>query len=107
MLLESFDVMSCQSVMLTSIQKHDFYKALKHYPLFNKDILIGFTGAFLTSAVTSQAIAEFTSPLINSLVSLVADVSIFLTVFGILFYLNNIKAMSETKFPHPQMPSGQ
>jgi hypothetical protein len=62
---------------------------LKDYLLFNRDILVGFTGTFLTSAATSQAIAGFTSPLINSLVSLVADVSVFLTIFGILFYLDN------------------
>jgi hypothetical protein len=41
------------------------------------------------SAATSQAISGFTSPLINSLVSLVADVSVFLTIFGILFYRDN------------------
>ena len=35
------------------------------------------------------AIAGFTSPLINSLVSLVADVSVFLMIFGILFYRDN------------------
>ena len=62
---------------------------LKEYLLFNRNILIAFTAAFLTSAGTSQAIAKFTSPLFNSLISLVADVSVFLTIFGILFYLDN------------------
>ncbi len=62
---------------------------LKDYLLFNRNILIGFTGAFLTSAVISQSIAGFTSPLINSLLSLLADVSVFLTIFGILFYRDN------------------
>ena len=62
---------------------------LKEYLLFNRNILIAFTAAFLTSAGTSQAIAKFTSPLVNSLISLVADVSVFLTIFGILFYLDN------------------
>ena len=42
-----------------------------------------------TSAGTSQAIAKFTSPLDNSLISLVADVSVFLAIFGILLYLDN------------------
>jgi hypothetical protein len=62
---------------------------LKEYLLFNRNILIAFTAAFLTSAGTSQAIAKFTSPLDNSLISLVADVSVFLPIFGILLYLDN------------------
>jgi hypothetical protein len=62
---------------------------LKDYLLFNRNILIGFSGAFLTSAATSQSIAGFTSPLFNSFVSLPADVSVFLTIFGILFYRDN------------------
>jgi hypothetical protein len=41
---------------------------LKAYLLFNRNILIGFVGAFLVGAVSSQAIARFTSPLVNSLI---------------------------------------
>lgn len=62
---------------------------LRDYLLFNRNILIAFTAAFLTRAVTSQRIVGFTSSLINSLVSLVADVSVFLTIFSILFYRDN------------------
>jgi len=62
---------------------------LKDYLLFNRNILIGFAGAFLTSAGTSQAISRFTSPLVNSLISLVAELSVFLAIFGILFYFDN------------------
>lgn len=62
---------------------------LRGYLLFNRNILIAFTAAFLTRAVTSQRIVGFTSSLINSLVSLVADVSVFLTIFSILFYRDN------------------
>jgi hypothetical protein len=62
---------------------------LKDYLLFNRNILIGFAGAFLTGAGTSQAISRFTSPLVNSLISLVAKLSVFLTIFGILFYFDN------------------
>ena len=62
---------------------------LKDYLSFNRNILIGFAGAFLTSAGTSQAISRFTSPLVNSLISLVAESSVFLTIFGILFYFDN------------------
>jgi hypothetical protein len=62
---------------------------LKHYLLFNRNILIGFTGAFLTGAGTSQAITRFTSPVLNSLISLVVETSLFLTIFGILFYFDN------------------
>jgi uncharacterized protein YacL len=62
---------------------------LKDYLLFNKNILIGFVGAFLTGAVSSQAIARFTSPLINSLVSLVVELGVFLAIFGVLFYFDN------------------
>jgi hypothetical protein len=62
---------------------------LKDYLLFNKNILIGFVGAFLTGAVSSQAIARFTSPLVNSLVSLVVELGVFLAIFGVLFYFDN------------------
>jgi len=62
---------------------------LKEYLLFNRNILIGFTGAFLTGAGTSQAITRFTSPVVNSLISLVVETSVFLAIFGILFYFDN------------------
>jgi hypothetical protein len=62
---------------------------LKKYLLFNRNILIGFTGAFLTGAGTSQAITRFTSPVVNSLISLVVETSLFLAIFGILFYFDN------------------
>ena len=62
---------------------------LKHYLLFNRNILIGFTGAFLTGAGTSQAITRFTLPVVNSLISLVVETSVFLAIFGILFYFDN------------------
>ena len=63
--------------------------SLKEYLLFNKNILIGFVGAFLTGAAISQAIAVFTSPLVNSLVSIVAELGVFLAIFGVLFYFDN------------------
>jgi hypothetical protein len=66
---------------------------LKDYVLFNRDILIGFSGAFLTGAGTSQAITRFTTPAVNSLISLVVETSVFLAIFGILFYFDN-----KTKF---------
>jgi hypothetical protein len=62
---------------------------LRDYFLFNRNILIGFVGAFLTGAISSQAIARFTSPLVNSLISLIAELGVFLTIFGVLFYLDN------------------
>jgi hypothetical protein len=62
---------------------------LKAYLLFNRNILIGFVGAFLVGAVSSQAIARFTSPLVNSLISIVAELGVFLTIFGVLFYFDN------------------
>ena len=46
---------------------------LKDYLLFNRNILIGFAGAFLTGAGISQAISRSTSPLVNSLISIVAE----------------------------------
>jgi hypothetical protein len=61
----------------------------REYLLFNRNILIGFTGAFLTGAGTSQAITRFTSPVVNSLISLVVETSVFLAIFGILFYFDN------------------
>jgi hypothetical protein len=62
---------------------------LKVYLLFNRNILIGFVGAFLVGAASSQAIAQFTSPLINSIISIVAETGVFLTIFGVLFYFDN------------------
>ena len=62
---------------------------LKDYLLLNRNILIGFSGAFLTGAGTSQAITGFTTPVVNSLISLVVETSVFLAIFGILFYFDN------------------
>ena len=61
----------------------------RDYFLFNRNILIGFAGAFLTSAVTSQVIAKITLPLVNTLISLAVETSVFLAIFGILFYFDN------------------
>ena len=62
---------------------------LKNYILFNRNILIGFTAAFLTGAAISQTIAKITSPLFNSLISIVVETGIFFVIFGILFYFDN------------------
>jgi hypothetical protein len=62
---------------------------VKVYLLFNRNILIGFVGAFLIGAASSQTIARFTSPLVNTIISLVAELSVFLTIFGVLFYFDN------------------
>ena len=61
----------------------------RDYVLLNKNILIGFVGAFLIGATSSQAIAKFTSPLINSLISVVVELGVFLSIFGVLFYFDN------------------
>lgn len=63
--------------------------SLKEYLLFNRNILIGFVGAFLTGATISQAIAGFTSPLVNSLISIIAELGVFISIFGVLFYFDN------------------
>ena len=62
---------------------------LKAYLLFNRNILIGFVGAFLVGAGSSQAIARFTSPLVNSIISIIAELGVFLTILGFLFYFDN------------------
>ena len=62
---------------------------LKDYLLFNRNIVIGFVGAFLTGAGTSQVIAKFTTPFVNSLISITVETTIFFTIFGILFYNDN------------------
>ena len=62
---------------------------LKDYLLFNRNILIGFASAFVTSAGTSQVISKITSPIVNSLISIAVETSIFLAIFGILFYFDN------------------
>ena len=62
---------------------------LKDYLLFNRNILIGFAGAFLAGAGISQAIARLTSPIVNSLISILAESSVFFVIFGVLFYFDN------------------
>jgi hypothetical protein len=62
---------------------------VKAYLLSNRNIIIGFADAFLVGAISSQAIAKFTSPLVNSLISIVAELGVFLTIFGVLFYIDN------------------
>jgi hypothetical protein len=62
---------------------------LKDYLLFNRNILIGFAGAFLTGAEISQAIARLTSPIVNSLISIVTETIVFFAIFGVLFYFDN------------------
>lgn len=62
---------------------------VKDYLLLNRNILIGFVGAFLTSAIISQAVAGLTSSLSNSLISLVVESGVFFGIFGILFYFDN------------------
>ena len=61
----------------------------REYLLFNRNILISFAGAFLTSAGTSEVIAKITSPIVNTLISLAVETSVFLAIFGILFYFDN------------------
>ena len=61
----------------------------REYLLLNKNILIGFVGAFLVGAITSQAMAKFTSPIVNSLISVVSETGVFLSIFGVLFYFDN------------------
>jgi purine-cytosine permease-like protein len=53
---------------------------LNDYLLFNRDIIIGIIFGLATSANSTFA---------NSLISLVADISVFLTIFGILYYRDN------------------
>jgi hypothetical protein len=62
---------------------------LRDYLLFNRNILIGYVGAFLTGALISQAIAKSASPLVNSIVSVVGELGVFLAIFGVLFYFDN------------------
>jgi uncharacterized membrane protein YeaQ/YmgE (transglycosylase-associated protein family) len=61
----------------------------REYLLLNKNILIGFVGAFLVGAIISQAMVKFTSPLLNSLISIVSETGVFLSIFGVLFYFDN------------------
>ena len=62
---------------------------IKDYFLFNRNLLMGFAGAFLTGAGISQVIAGSTSSIVNSIISLVTEFCIFIVLFGILFYIIN------------------
>src|SRR5919202_6310469 len=62
----------------------------KKYLLFNKNILIGFVCAALTGAATSQIIAPTFTLALNSIITLITEDIVFYTVFGILFYVDNI-----------------
>src|SRR5919107_3710407 len=64
---------------------------IKDYLLFNRNLLIGFAGAFLTGAGISQIIVGSASSLANSIISLVAEFCVFIILFGILFYIDNKK----------------
>lgn len=61
----------------------------REYLLLNKNILIGFVGAFLVGAIISQVMVNLTSPLVNSLISIVSETGVFLSIFGFLFYFDN------------------
>jgi hypothetical protein len=62
---------------------------IKDYLLFNRNLLIGFGGAFLTGAGSSQVVAGSASSLVNSIISLVAEFCVFIVLFGVLFYFDN------------------
>lgn len=75
--------------MRSGISQEMNKKILNDYLLFNRAIITGVIFGLATSAITSQLIAKYTSTFANSLISLVADMSVFLTIFGILYYRDN------------------
>ena len=62
----------------------------KEYLLFNKNIVISFIFAIVSGAITSQIIAPSFMASMNSIITLIAEDIVFYTVFGILFYVDNI-----------------
>ena len=62
----------------------------KEYLLFNKNIVISFIFAIVSGAITSRIIAPSFMASMNSIITLIAEDIVFYTVFGILFYVDNI-----------------
>jgi hypothetical protein len=60
---------------------------------------------FLTGAATSQGIVRFTATPVNSLISIVIETSVFLTIFGILFYLDNKHRFANVSLGSPILSS--
>ena len=71
-----------------SIKK--FYQKYKDYILFNKNIIISGIFAFFAGAFFIQCYFYFYSNIFSSsVVTLAVEYSIYLPVFGLLFYLDN------------------
>ena len=71
-----------------SIKK--FYQKYKDYILFNKNIIISGIFAFFAGAFFTQFYSYFDSnSFSSSVVTLAVEYSIYLPVFGLLFYLDN------------------
>ena len=62
----------------------------KEYLKLNKNILLGFAASIIISAIIADYFAD-QQDYINSTITLVADYSVFFSVFGFLFYLDNRK----------------
>jgi hypothetical protein len=62
---------------------------IKDYLLFNRNILIGFVGAFLVGGGSRQVSGGYTSPFVNTIISLIIEFGVFFIIFGILFYQDN------------------
>jgi len=62
----------------------------KEYFKLNKNILLGFAASIIISAIIADYFAD-QQDYINSSITLAADYTVFFSVFGILFYLDNRK----------------
>jgi hypothetical protein len=70
-----------------------FYEKYKNYILFNKNILISGIFAFFGGAMFTQIYAQYdANNLANSLVTLAVEYAVYIPLFALLFYFDNIQS---------------
>ena len=68
-----------------------FYQKYRNYILLNKNILISGIFAFFGGAIFTQIYSQYDSNnLANSIVTLAVEYGIYIPLFAVLFYLDNI-----------------
>lgn len=67
-----------------------FYNKYRNYILFNKDIVISGTFAFIVGTLFTQFYAHYEkNNLINSIVTLSVEYAVYIPIFGFFYYRDN------------------
>jgi hypothetical protein len=68
----------------------DFYNKYRNYILLNKNIIIAGTAALIVGVFFTQLYSEYNkNNLLNSIVTLTVEYSVYIPIFAILYYLDN------------------